>query len=351
MSIQEGIKRYGQKGKDSVMKKIQNLAEKNEYFCEIEYDSLTQEMKDKALPLLLFMVMKRNSDLKTRGVANGKNQKIYTDKNDVLSLILDFNSLKYLCAVFAKEGRDTAIVNLPGFFLQTKQEDEVLIKLTGAAALLLVESKPDKWKKHLRRENGKWVIYAICDHTIYGTLNAALLSYKKLARAFKEWELVMNPYDPCVWNVYVNKKQLTIIFHVDDLMLAHVMPVVVTEHIKLLDGVYGTNDPLTVTRGKVHEFVGMTIDFSLKQGVAFSQYDYIKKFWNELPEDLKGPYKNTPALENLFKVDRNAKLIDPKRKKLYHWAIAKSLFLSQRSRYDMQLSTGFHCTRVKFPNV
>ena len=54
--------------------------------------------------------------------------------------------------------------------------------------------------------------------------------------------------------------------------------VIVTDHIKLLDGVHRANDPLTVTRGKMHQFIEMTIDFSLKRGVAFSQYDHIKKF-------------------------------------------------------------------------
>ena len=134
-------------------------------------------------------------------------------------------------------------------------------------------------------------------------------------------------------------------------MIAHLSPAIVTDHIKLLDGEYGSNDPLTVTRGKIHEFIGMTIDFSLKRGVAFSQYDYVKKFWNELPDDLKGPYRKSPAPDNLFKVDRNAKVVDPKKKEQYHWATAKSLFLSQRSRYDLQLATGFHCTRVKLPTV
>ena len=57
-------------------------------------------MKDKALSLLLFMVMKRNGDLKTKGVANGKYQKICMDKNEVSSPIPDINTLKYLCDIF-----------------------------------------------------------------------------------------------------------------------------------------------------------------------------------------------------------------------------------------------------------
>ena len=140
MSIQEGVTKHGQKGKESVMKEIRNLAEKNECFREVNYDGPSQEKKDKASPLLLPMAMKRNGDLKTRGAANGKIQKMHADKSDASSPAPDFNSLKCLYAVFAKEGRDTATADLPGFFLQTKQEEEVLIKITGAAALLLVES-------------------------------------------------------------------------------------------------------------------------------------------------------------------------------------------------------------------
>ena len=46
------------------MKEIKNLAMKNDYFGEIEHKSLAQEMKDRVLPLLMFMVMKRTGDIK-----------------------------------------------------------------------------------------------------------------------------------------------------------------------------------------------------------------------------------------------------------------------------------------------
>ena len=54
-----------------------------------------------------------------------------------------------------------------------------------------------------------------------------------------------------------------------------------------------------------------------------------------MPEELKGPYRNTPALEYLFKVDRDAVMLDRKRKDNYHLATAKAIYLSQRIRLDM----------------
>ena len=48
---------YGKKSKESVMKEIKNLAIKNKCFSKVDYDTLTPEMKDQALPLLIFMIM------------------------------------------------------------------------------------------------------------------------------------------------------------------------------------------------------------------------------------------------------------------------------------------------------
>ena len=62
----------------------------------------------------------------------------------------------------------------------------------------------------------------------------------------------------------VQEKQLIILFHINDLKLAHKLPMIVTKHIKLLDIVNSDNDPLTITRGKIHEYIRVTIDFSLK---------------------------------------------------------------------------------------
>ena len=95
---------------------------------------------------------------------------------------------------------------------------------------MLVESDEAKWRRHLKQENGKWVLYVRCDKAIYGTMNAALLAYKKLAKLFTEWGFVMNPYDPCVWNKMVGNHQMSIMFHIDDLLMAHKKSHIISLH-------------------------------------------------------------------------------------------------------------------------
>ncbi len=106
------------------------------------------------------------------------------------------------------------------------------------------------------------MIYVICKKAIYGTMNAALLAYEKLAKLFWSWGFKMNPYDACLWNKMVNENQFTIVLHIDDLLLSHKNPNIVTLYIRKLQQEYGSREDLTVTRGKIHEYLGMIIDFS-----------------------------------------------------------------------------------------
>ena len=108
-------------------------------------------------------------------------------------------------------------------------------------------------------------------------------------------------------------------------MTTHEMSSVVLEQIKLLDEVHGKNDPLTATRGKIHEHLGMTIDFRNKGSVAFSQHDAMKKFWLSLLPKLQNPCRSTPVPMILFKVDSESPRVDSNLQEKHHAATAKSL--------------------------
>ena len=88
----------------------------------------------------------------------------------------------------------------------------------------------------------------------------------------------MNQSDACICNKMVNGKQFTILFHIDDLLLSNKNLNIVTLYIRKLQQQYGSREDLTVTKGKIHEYLGMTLDFRAKLEVRFSQYDfYVRK--------------------------------------------------------------------------
>ena len=53
----------------------------------------------------------------------------------------------------------------------------------------------------------------------------------------------------------VFRQKITLLFHVDDVLLTHKSANIVTDHIKMLDRVHGQKDPLNVTREKVSIWV------------------------------------------------------------------------------------------------
>ncbi|KAI2512927.1 Reverse transcriptase (RNA-dependent DNA polymerase) [Fragilaria crotonensis] len=148
----------------------------------------------------------------------------------------------------------------------------------------------------------------------------------------------------------INGKQCTILWHVDDLKISHVDPKVVDDVIELLKSEFGKEAPLTISRGKVHEYLGMTIDFSVKGKVKFTMIDYIENMITELPADMSGTVRS-PASSHLFDVNDDAEKLNTELSDFFHHNVAKLLFLCKRARPDIQTAVAFLCTRVKEPDV
>ena len=70
-------------------------------------------------------------------------------------------------------------------------------------------------------------------------LQSALLAYKKLRKDLETDGFEFNPYDPCVANKKINGKNLTVLFHVDDLKVSHQDRRVVDQFEQWVDFMYG----------------------------------------------------------------------------------------------------------------
>jgi hypothetical protein len=98
---------------------------------------------------------------------------------------------------------------------------------------------------------------------------ASLLYYRKFTKSLTEIGFELNPCDPCVANKTIKGKQMTICFHVDDCKLSHRSPKVTDQMINWLRREYESifEDGLgemTVSRGKVHTYLGMTLDYMVR---------------------------------------------------------------------------------------
>jgi hypothetical protein len=129
----------------------------------------------------------------------------------------------------------------------------------------------------------------------------------------------------------VNGKQLTIAWHVDDLKILHVDTKVVDSLIDDLDREFGKETPLSKSRGKIHDYLGMTLDFSINGQVMVTMINYIKMICMDLPKEMVGSAA-TPAASHLFRIDdENAAPLDKEHSNLFVHLMMQLLFLSQRA--------------------
>jgi hypothetical protein len=238
--------------------------------------------------------------------------------------------------------------------MQSDMKGKVMMKLEGVMAEVIIKIDPKKYTKYVAKENGKDLIYVILTEALYGTLQAALLFWQNLSGKLKKWGFKINPYDLCVANKTIDGKQCTVVWHVDDLKILHVDPKAVTTILNLLDAQYGQEivggkpAPLTITRGKIHDYLGMTLDYSEPGVDKINMVDYLKKILDEMPENMDGT-ATSPAADQLFKITEGIEPVNKATSKLIHATVAKLLFPCKRGQPGIQMAIAFLCTQIQQP--
>ena len=145
-----------------------------------------------------------------------------------------------------------------------------------------------EYRKLIRRtkkRNGdmREVLVGKVTKAIYRTLLGAVLFYNKLKGVLTKMEFEINDYDECTFNKMINGKQCTIQFHVDDLKLSHLEQHELDKIIDHLNVIFGSEgELLAASYGKVYEYLGMTIDWSMDGKVIFTMYDYLEDILAEV---------------------------------------------------------------------
>ena len=118
-------------------------------------------------------------------------------------------------------------------------------------------------------------------------------------------------------------------WHVDDLKMSHVEQQVLEELLDALNAKFGKEKPLTVTHGKIHEYLGMTIDYSSHGKVKFIMTDFVDGIISEASPELLKATVQTPATLHLFKVHENGEKLEKEQWELFHHLVAKCLYLTK----------------------
>jgi hypothetical protein len=92
----------------------------------------------------------------------------------------------------------------------------------------------------------------------------------------------------------------------------------------------------------------MVFDFSMKGKVMVNMIEYIKNIVANFPEEIKA-LKTRPAADHLFKMQEEleAKPLPEEQAMAFHLTTAQLLFLSARTRCNIQPATAFLTTTIR----
>jgi hypothetical protein len=340
MTASAGIKKHGDKAVEALFAEFCQLDEKS-VFEPVDAEKLSSDQKRAALRAINLIKEKRCGKLKGRTCADGRSQRGQYTKEQTASPTISTDALMLSLMIDAFEGRDVATADVVGAYLLADMDEFVLIKLTGDAVDIMCKANPE-YEKFVTIENGKRVLYLRLLKALYGCVRSALLWYELFSSTLQGMGFELNPYDLCVANKMINEKQCTIGWYVDDTKISHVDANVVTDVIKKIEEKFGK---MTVTRGKVHTFLGMKLTIQDDRTVKIDMKEYVKETIEDFGEDVS-KHAATPAKGNLFEVDEQSSKLCEDKAARFHSVVAKLLYISPRGRIDIQLAIAFLCTRV-----
>ena len=119
MSVKQGIKAFGERGNDAMLKELHQLHERKA-LLPLRKEDMSFEQRKKALRYLMFLKEKRDGTIKARGCADGRSQREYTTKSDTSSPTVSLEAMMMSCTIVAKEGEYVLLlIYLELFFMLT----------------------------------------------------------------------------------------------------------------------------------------------------------------------------------------------------------------------------------------
>lgn len=270
----------------------------------------------------MFLKQKRCGRVKGRGCADGCPQRDYITKDELSSPTISLYALMASCVLDELDSRHVITIDIPGVFLQgdwPQNEHPGYIKFTRIMVDMICQINPSYKDKIIWSQDGKRkFLYSELRKAVYGTLLAAVIFYNKLTKHLFDQGFTMNGYDEYTFNKQVKGEQLTVQFHVDDLKVSHKDHRVLNKFVSNLKKEFGQEAELSECTGKVHDYLGMTIDYSVPGKVVFTMFDYLEDIIVEAPAELKKGRSAYLANEKLFKLPEVSAQLSDQKSDLFH---------------------------------
>jgi len=344
ITYKQALKKWDSKAMEVAIKEMQQMVDEK-VFEHVDVKKLSNTQRKKVIRSFMFLREKffANGDfekLKARLVAGGHMQERLASE-DVSSPTVSLCALMTVAAIAHKEKRKVAVVDVTGAYLKVLlgKDKDIFMRLEPALAAIYVDLDPS-FRPFLSADGSLVVRLA---RALYGCIESAKLWYELLTSALEKQGFVKNPKEHCVLNkMTASGKQITVVVYVDDLFITCEDQSAIDDLVGFLKREFTS---ITEREGTVHNYLGMTFDFSNEAALKVTMAGY--------ENDVLGGYvvqgtAVTPATNALFDI-RASPDLSKEQAEEFHSRVAKLLYLAKRTRPDILTAIAFLSTRVSQP--
>jgi hypothetical protein len=109
---------------------------------------------------------------------------------------------------------------------------------------------------------------------------------------------------------------------------------------------------MAVRRGKIHKYLGMTLDYTVCGQFKIAMFDYVNEILtdSDKAEPKWGDMKTSTEPDSIFKVNESCAKLARNKDVEFHNLVAKTLYATNRARPDTCTAIAFLTTRVQEPD-
>ena len=339
IKLKDGITRFKELAVQAIEKESTNMLNYH-VWRPIKLTNLPRGTR--ILPSSAFLKEKFSPDgilknLKCRIVAGGHRQDrtIYSPA-DTESPTPDINNVFLLLALGCNPGFEILTGDVESAYLNAPLTKKIFMTLDPIVSGVL--SKMDETYHAYLDEKQK--ITVGLDKALYGCVESAKLWNEEVSSTPINKGFKQSKVDPCIFFKSNGNDIIMIAVYVDDFL-------VVSNSRNLQDELKEALSVYTVKYddGPVQQYLGMNLKIYPNK-IEISNPTYIEEILSSMDVNTASP---TPASNDLFMINPSSQLLNPIDKENFHTKVAQLLYLSKRTRPDIQLPVSFLATRVLSP--
>ena len=344
ISVKEGLKRFKDKAVECIQQELQQMLTKG-VWKPVHLKDVPRDQK--IIYSSMFLKEKFDSTgkfdkLKARLAAGGdmQDKEMYGSvSSPTVQTVHVFAEL----ALAAWKQKTITTLDIGGAYLNASMVEDVYMRLDKTLSSIMVKLAPSYGT--FLSSDGRLVVKLL--KALYGCIESALLWYNHINNTLTSEGFKANPCDQCVFHKGSGKDKITVCVYVDDLLIVSNGQKSADLVVAYLEKAY---KEIKCVRGKVHSYLGMTINMNERGCVSITMDGYVSDMLTEYGVAPRSR-SATPATVDLFMHEGSPEPVSGDQKEMFRSRVAKILYLAKRVRPDLLLLCSILASRVNAPSI